>query len=177
MATDRAKKAVFVESDFYHLHEDDIYVKLARLMPDNNVKQAQSLSDKIVNSPTAQQAIRDGIAKALSNKADDWSEEHEEIKENIKNLDDHVLFEFCKMFQEEIKARGLDTEEYEEAFEEEEVAETAEDEAAEEEELKEVMAYVKVALTKLAESCADDGEVESAYLIERTLDRLNTDEV
>jgi hypothetical protein len=136
-------------------------------------KQAQSLSDKIIQSPTAQKAISDGITKALTNSADDTDEGyHEEIKTNLKKLPDHVLYEFYKMFDDEVEARGLDAADYEEEFEAEEEIEDEADEEKEDEEIEEVFAYVKSALTKIAHSAADNNDTEAAYLIERAIGRL-----
>ncbi len=137
-------------------------------------KQAQSLSDKIVNSPIAQKAISDGITKALENKDDDGQiVEHEGIREHIKNLNDHVLFEFYKMFDEEVEARGLDDTDYEKEFAVEEKDEDEADEDKEEEDMEEVFAYVKATLTKIAHSAADNGNTEGAYLIERMIQKIN----
>jgi hypothetical protein len=137
-------------------------------------KQAQSLADKIVTSPTAQTAIRDGIAKALENKDDDGEMEsiHGTIKDSIKKLNDHELYEMCKMFKNEVDARGLDTEKYENEFENEEVEETIIDEEEEEKDMEDVLAFVKSSLTKLAYNAADKGNTEAAYLIERCLQKL-----
>lgn len=137
-------------------------------------KQAQqSLSDKIVNSPSAQKAITDGITKALENSDDDGQiAEHEGIREHIKNLNDHVLFEFYKMFDAEVEARGLDDIGYEKEFEDEELEEDKSDEDKEEKDMEEVFAYVKSALTKLAHKAADSDNTEAAYIIERAIDRL-----
>ena len=131
-------------------------------------KLAQSLSDKIIQSPTAQKAISDGITKALS-KADDGMEEHHEVRANIKKLDDHLLVEFCQMFQDEIDARDLDVKD----FEKKEDEETEEDEEAEDEKMEDVFAYVKSSLTRLAYSAADSGNTEAAHLIERFLQKIS----
>jgi hypothetical protein len=138
-------------------------------------KIAQSLSDKIIQSPTAQKAISDGITKALENKDDDGAMEsvHAGLKTNIAKLPDHELVEMFKMFQDEVNDRGLDTEKAEEEFAEEEKEETKEDEEAEEEEMEDVLAYVKSSLTRLAYSAADSGNTEAAYLIERFLQKIS----
>lgn len=139
------------------------------------IKQAQSLSDKIVNSPTTQKAISDGIAKALESKGDDGEMEsvHDELKNNIAKLPDHELFEVFKMFAEEVETRGLDSAEFEKEFEDEEAEETPEDEKKEEEVMEEVFAFVKSSLTKLAYSAADKGETEAAYIIERFIQKIS----
>lgn len=156
------------DEDRKALLSSEVYRELEKL-----TRQAQqSLSDKIVQSPSAQAAIRDGIAKALENKADDWEDEHEGIKSNIKKLDDHVLFEFSKMFDDELKLRGLDGKDYVKEFDETEDNETDEDEAEEEEEMKEVFAYVKKTLVRLAEKAVNDNNIEAAYMIERCIDKL-----
>ena len=138
-------------------------------------KQAQTLSDKIVQSPTAQQAIRDGIAKALENKDDDGEMEsvHDELKEHIGKLDDHELFEMFKMFADELESRGINAEEYEQEFEEEEAEESMEDEEEEQKDMEQVMAFVVSSLTKLAHSAADKGETEAAYIIERFIQKIS----
>lgn len=148
--------------------DSEVFQELEKL-----TKAAQAtLSDKIVQSPTAQQAIRDGITRALENKADD-DDEHEDVRDGIKKLDDHMLFEFFKMFAEELKSRGIDAENYEEKFEEDEAEETEEDEEKEDEEMAEVVAYVKSALTNLAYKAADDSNTEAAYLIERCIQKIS----
>lgn len=134
-------------------------------------KVAQTLSDKIVSSPGAQQAIRDGITKALENKDDDG--EHDALLSGIKKLDDHELFEMFRMFADELEARGIDAEEYEKQFDEEEEEETIEDEEEEHDDMEDVLAFVKSSLTKLAYSAADKGNTEAAYLIERCLQKIS----
>jgi hypothetical protein len=151
------------------LLDSEVFRELEKLTK----KAQQTLADKIVQSPSAQQAIRDGIAKALENRADDMEDEHEDIKANIKKLDNHVLIEFCKMFDDEIKMRGLDKDEYKEEFEEKEEEETPEDKEKEEEEMEEVFAHVVKVLTKLANKSADEGNTEAAYLIERTIQKIS----
>ena len=134
-------------------------------------KQAQAtLADKIVNSPSAQVAISEGIRKALENKDDDG--ECGELKEMLKALPDHELYEVAEMFQEEVKSRGLDTEEQEEKFEKEEAEEHEEDEGEEDKEA-EVVDYVMASLTRLAHNAADGGNMEAAYLLERVISTLN----
>jgi hypothetical protein len=137
-------------------------------------KQAQTLSDKIVNSPTAQKAITDGITKALENKADD--EEHEKIKGRLKELSDHDLFEFFKIFANELEGRGIDPAEFEKEFEEEEMEEDEDDETKEEEDMAKVFAYVKTSLTKLAYEAANSNDTESAYIIERCIQKIDNKE-
>ncbi len=157
-------------ADRLALFDSEVYQELEA---SEIVRQAQSLSDKIVQSPSAQKAISDGITKALENSDDDGvMVEHEKIKEHIKKLNDHVLFEFYKMFDEEVEARDLEEPGYEKEFEEEEEHEDEKDETKEEDEMAEVFAYVKSALTKLANAAADKNETEAAYLIERTIDSL-----
>lgn len=138
-------------------------------------KYAQSLSDKIVNSPTAQKAISDGIAKALENKDDDGEMEavHDELKEHMKKLTDHELFEMFTFFADELEARGINADEYEKQFEDEEAEESPEDEMEEEQDMEAVLAFVKSTLTKLAYSAADKGNTEAAYLIERTIQKIS----
>lgn len=152
------------------LLDSEVFQELERA---EKLKQAQSLSDKIVNSPTAQKAISDGITRALENTADDAEEEHEKIKADIAKLDDHVLLEFYKMFAKEVHGRDLDTEDAEEEYEETEDEETDEDEKKEEEEMENVFAFVKSSLTKLAYSAADSGDTEAAYLIERFVQKIS----
>jgi len=166
-------KQALLNSEVYQELEAAELVKHAQLQ--TLVKTAQTLADKIVTSPTAQQAIRDGIAKALENKDDDGEMEsvHDAISAGIKKLPDHELYEMCKMFQDEIDARGLDTEAYEKEFEDEEAEETSGDEEKEEEVMEDVLAFVKSSLTKLAYSAADKGNTEAAYLIERCLQRIS----
>jgi hypothetical protein len=138
-------------------------------------KHAQSLSDKIVNSPVAAKAISDGITHALENKDDDGGMElvHDELKGHMTKLSDHELFEMFKMFADELEARGINADEYEKKFEDEEAEETEEDEEAEEEDMEDVIAFVKSSLTKLAYSAADKGNTEAAYLIERCLQKIS----
>lgn len=164
------------DEDTLALLNSEVYQELERAERKKQLQKiAQSLSDKIVQSPSAQQAIRDGIAKALENKDDDGEMEsvHNDLKDGIKKLDDHELFEMCKMFQDEIEVRGLDTAEFEKQFEEEEAEEDMEDEEKEEEDMEEVLAFVKSSLTKLAYSAADKGNTEAAYLIERCLQKIS----
>jgi hypothetical protein len=139
-------------------------------------KYAQNLSDKIVNSPSAQKAISDGIAKALTtNSEDDGKMEsvHDELKSHLKKLTDHELFEMSDFFADELKARGIDAGEYEKTYEDEEAGESPEDEIEEEQDMESVLAFVKSSLTKLAYSAADKGNTEAAYLIERCLQRIS----
>lgn len=138
-------------------------------------KIAQTLSDKIVNSPTAQKAISDGITKALTNQDDDGAMEavHDDIKSGIKKLTDHELFEMFTFFADELELRGIDAKDYEKTYEDEEEEETPEDEVEEEKDMEAVFAFVKSSLTKLAYSAADKGNTEAAYLIERCLQRLS----
>lgn len=139
------------------------------------IKQAQSLSDKIVNSPTAQKAISDGITHALENKDDDGEMEsvHDELKVHLKKLTDHELFEMFSWFADELEARGIDPKEYEKQFEDEEEEETPEDEMEEEQDMEAVLAFIKSSLTKLAHNAADKGNTQAAYLIERTIQKIS----
>jgi hypothetical protein len=166
-------KRALMDSEVYQELEAAELVRHSQLQ--SLVKTAQTLADKIVTSPTAQQAIRDGIAKALENKDDDGEMEavHDAIKAGIKKLSDHELFEMCKLFDGEVSARGLDTEKYEEEFEDEEAEETMEDEKKEEKDMEDIFAFVKSSLTKLAYSAADKGNTEAAYLIERCLQKIS----
>lgn len=155
------------------LLDSEVYQELEQA---ERVKQAQTLSDKIVNSPTTQKAISDGIAKALTTNSDDDGEMesvHDELKGHLKKLTDHELFEMAKLFQDEVDARGLDTPDYEEQFEDEEAEESPEDEMDEEQDMEDVLAFVKSTLTKLAYSAADKGNTEAAYLIERTIQKIS----
>ena len=163
---------VMSKEDKTALFDSEVYQELEMA---ERQKQAQTLADKIVTSPTAQQAIRDGITRALENKDDDGEMEsvHDAIKAGIKKLSDHELFEMCQMFDDELDARGLDTVAYEEEFEDEEAEETMEDEEAEEKDMESVFAFVKSSLTKLAYSAADKGNTEAAYLIERTIQKIS----
>lgn len=139
-------------------------------------KYAQTLSDKIVNSPTAQKAISDGIAKALSTNSDDDGEMesvHDELKSHMKKLTDHELFEMFTFFTDELEARGIDPDKFGKEFEDEEAEESPEDEMEEEADMEAVFAFVKSTLTKLAYSAADKGNTEAAYLIERTIQKLS----
>lgn len=137
------------------------------------VKQAQDLSDKIVNSPTAQKAISDGITKALENKDDDGEYDHEELKGNMKKLTDHELFEISKMFVAELKSRGISAKDFEDEYEEEEDEETEADEEKEDEDFKDIFSYVTASLNHLANSAADSGNTEAAYLIERFIQKIS----
>lgn len=138
-------------------------------------KQAQSFTEKALQTPAGQKAITDGVTKALSqNQANDGKMNHEEIKTQMKKLTDHELFEVAKMFNDEVEARGLDSDEYEKEFDEEEELETEEDEEKEDEELGEVFAYVKSSLVKLARNSADSGNTEAAYLIERFVQKISS---
>lgn len=138
-------------------------------------KIAQTLSDKIVNSPVAQKAISDGITHALENKDDDGEMEsaHKAIKDGIQKLSDHELFEMSKFFTDELEARGIDPKSYEEQYEDEEAEETPEDEAKEEKDMEDILAFVKSSLTKLAYNAADKGNTVAAYLIERCLQKIS----
>jgi len=154
------------------LLNSEVYQELEQA---ERVKQAQTLSDKIVNSPTTQKAISDGIAKALENKDDDGEMEsiHNELKEHITKLTDHELFEMFTFFANELEARGIDADEYEKQFEDEEAEESPEDEIEEEQDMEDVLAFVKSTLTTLAYSAADKGNTEAAYLIERTIQKIS----
>lgn len=138
-------------------------------------KYAQDLSDKIVNSPSAQKAISDGITKALENSDDDGEMEtvHNDIKNGLKKLTDHELFEMFTFFADELQTRGLDTKSYEKTYEDEEAEESPEDEIEEEQDMEAILAFVKSSLTKLAYSAADKGNTEAAYLIERTIQKIS----
>lgn len=136
------------------------------------IKQAQTLADKIVNSPSAQTAISEGIRKALENKDDDG--EHTELKGALEKLDDHGLVEVFTIIKDAMNARGLDPAMYyEEEQKEKEEGHEEGDEAKEEHEMAEVLAYVKASLSTLADKAIDEGNTECAYLIERTLQQID----
>lgn len=141
-------------------------------------KIAQSLSDKIVNSPGAQQAISNGITKALENNDDDGKMEdvHKEIKNHITKLNDHELYEMSKIFTDALDARGIAPKNFEKEFENEEGEETKADENKEEEDMEHVFAFVKASLTKIAENAADNGNTQAAYAIERFIQKYNRGE-
>lgn len=98
---------IMSREDRLALLNSEIYQELEQA---ERIKQAQTLSDKIVNSPGAQKAISDGITRALENKDDDGEMEsvHDAIKTGISKLDDHELFEMFKMFADELGGRGID---------------------------------------------------------------------
>lgn len=167
-------KSALLDSEVYQEMEAAELVKYAQVQ--RLVKYADSLADKIVQSPTTQKAIIDGVAKALDpSKADDGEMEsvHDELRGHIAKLPDHELFEMCKLFEDEVDTRGLDSKEYEKKFEDEEAEETMEDEEKEEDDMEAVVAFVKSSLTKLAYSAADKGNTEAAYLIERCLQKIS----
>lgn len=156
------------------LYNSETYQELERAERRRQLqKMAQTLSDKIVQSPTAQKAITDGITKALENKDDDGAMgAHEDLKKVIHKLTDHELFEMSKMFSEELELRGIDADKYEEEFEDEEEDETEKDELVEEGDMEDVFAFVKSSLTKLAYDSANNGDTEACYLIERCIQKL-----
>lgn len=137
------------------------------------IKQAQTLSDKIVQSPSAQQAIRDGIAKALENKDDDGKMDHTGLQDDIDKLTDHELTELSNMFVDAVEKRDLNSEDFMKQFEDEEKLESKEDKEVEDDDMSEVFAYVKSSLTKMAHSAADNGNTEAAYLIERYIQKIS----
>ena len=171
MKFSREDRLALLNSEVYQEYEAAEVKKLAQTTP-------------VLDKAKLQQVAEDTIKKTLSGNATDddvefeehWEDEHEKICDNIKKLDDHVLFELYSMFLDELKDRDIDLKEYEEKFKKEELEEidteeTGEEEA-EEEEMEEVFAFVRDSLVKLAEKAAEKGSVESAYMIERTISEL-----
>lgn len=143
------------------LFDSEVYQELER---SEIRKRAQTLSDKIVQSPVAQKAITDGITKALENSADD-GDELEKIKADVEKLDDEVLIEFFKMFSAELEVRDIDPDTLEKEDE-------LEVNPEENEETVQILAYVKASLNKIAASCIEKNNTEAAYLVERTIQSI-----
>lgn len=152
------------------LLDSEVFCELERM-----TKEAQSLADKIVNTPSAQKAITDGITKALTtNSADDDRRpiEHEQFREHMKKLTDHEAYEFSKMFADELKDRGIDPLDFEPVYEEEELDQNGDDEKKEEKDIESVFAHTISRLTKLAHIAADSGNTPAAYIIERHIKKI-----
>lgn len=155
--------------------DSEVYEELEIAEINKLAKTAQTLSDKIVQSPTAQQAIRDGIAKALENKVDDSDPEYEEFKANVEKLELPELMSFFNLLADNLERRGVSLSEVR--------SDDAEIKGPTEEELEKmkldddndaIIDYVKSSLEKLAHNCADNGETEAAYIIERFIQKYAT---
>jgi hypothetical protein len=148
LAAEKAK------AEEFSLDVNEIYSAVVKTAQQTQNVLDTSHQDKLVNTL---------VQKMTSSSAAD-GEELAELKKAVKKLDDDKLIELLEMCETECEARGLDEEEVEEHEKEEKV---------EEEDVDDMMSYVMSSLKSLANEAANEGNIEAAYMIERTIQKLS----
>lgn len=142
-------------------------------------RKVADFADKILQNPAMQKNIVDGITKKLTSPADDGGKVslEKDFNKLIEKLDDDQLKTLLSCVQEECEERDIDLENEENDGGDDEEASDDDDVEEEMEVIIEasdlrMFKYATSELRDLACVAINDGDTESAYLIERAIGRI-----